>query len=102
MNPKHLSSVIALCAAAFALPASSALAQQTTPGQPTTAKNVIFFVGDGMGVSTVTATRIYSVGVSGKLAVDQFPYVGLSRTYSSDTITADSAPTMTAMMTGVN
>ena len=28
------------------------------------ARNVIFFVGDGMGVSTVTATRVYSVGVA--------------------------------------
>lgn len=66
------------------------------------ARNVIFFVGDGMGVSTVTATRIFSVGVAGQLAVDQFPYTALSKTYSEDSITADSAPTMTAMMTGVN
>lgn len=34
------------------------------------ARNVIFFVGDGMGVSTVTATRVYSVGVAGDLVVD--------------------------------
>ena len=66
------------------------------------AKNVILFIGDGMGVSTVTATRVYSVGVSGQLVVDQFPYTALSRTYSSDSITPDSAPTMTAMMTGSN
>ena len=66
------------------------------------ARNVIFFVGDGMGVSTVTATRIYSVGLDGQLVVDQFPYTALSRTYSADAITPDSAPTMTAMMTGVN
>jgi alkaline phosphatase len=66
------------------------------------AKNVILFIGDGMGVSTVTATRVYSVGVAGELVVDQFPYTALSRTYSSDSITPDSAPTMTAMMTGKN
>ena len=66
------------------------------------AKNVILFIGDGMGVSTVTATRVYSVGVAGQLVVDQFPYTALSRTYSSDSITPDSAPTMTAMMTGSN
>jgi alkaline phosphatase len=69
---------------------------------PRRARNVIFFVGDGMGVSTVTATRIYSVGVDGQLVVDQFPYTALSRTYSADALTPDSAPTMTAMMTGVN
>lgn len=66
------------------------------------ARNVIFFVGDGMGVSTVTATRIFAVGVGGQLAVDRFPYTALSKTYSEDSITADSAPTMSAMMTGVN
>jgi alkaline phosphatase len=66
------------------------------------AKNVILFIGDGMGVSTITATRVYSVGVAGQLVVDQFPYTALSRTYSSDSITPDSAPTMTAMMTGYN
>lgn len=66
------------------------------------AKNVIFFVGDGMGVSTVTAARVYSVGVGGQLVVDQMPYTALSKTYSEDSITPDSAPTMSAMMTGVN
>ncbi len=71
-------------------------------GRRRRAKNVIFFVGDGMGVSTVTATRVFSVGVAGQLVLDQFPYTALSKTYSSDSITPDSAPTMSAMMTGVN
>ena len=31
------------------------------------ARNVIFFIGDGMGVSTVTAARVFSVGVDGQL-----------------------------------
>ena len=43
------------------------------------AKNVILFIGDGMGVSTVTATRVYSVGVSGELVIDQF---ALHRTFA--------------------
>ena len=66
------------------------------------AKNVIFFVGDGMGVSTVTATRIFSVGVDGELVVDQMPFVALSRTSTTDHITPDSAGTMTSMMSGEN
>lgn len=66
------------------------------------ARNVIFFIGDGMGVSTVTATRVFSVGVDGQLVLDQFPNTALSRTYSADSITPDSAPTMSAMMTGIN
>lgn len=69
-------------------------------GQLPEARNVIFFVGDGMGVSTVTATRIYAVGVDGQLAIDQFPFTALSRTYAADYITPDSADTMTSMMTG--
>lgn len=66
------------------------------------AKNVILFIGDGMGVSTIAATRVFSVGVAGELVVDKFPYTALSRTYSGDSITPDSAPTMSAMMTGIN
>lgn len=66
------------------------------------AKNVIFFVGDGMGVSTITATRIFSVGIDGKLAIDSMPFTALSKTYTTDKITPDSAGTMTAMMSGVN
>lgn len=42
------------------------------------ARNVIFFIGDGMGVSTITAARVFSVGVAGQLVVDQFPYTALS------------------------
>ncbi len=64
--------------------------------------NVILFVGDGMGVSTVTSTRIATVGVDGQLALDRMPYTAVSRTASADYITPDSAATMSAMMTGVN
>ncbi len=70
------------------------------------AKNVILFVGDGMGVSTVTAARILEGQMAGKpgeenrLSFETLPYVALSKTYSWDQQTADSAPTMSAMMTG--
>ncbi len=71
------------------------------------AKNVILFVGDGMGVSTVTAARILEGqkrGESGEenlLSFERLPYVALSKTYSVNQQTADSAPTMTAIITGV-
>jgi alkaline phosphatase len=70
------------------------------------AKNVILFVGDGMGVSTVTAARILDgqmkgfTGEENRLAFESFPYLALSKTYSWDQQTSDSAPTMTAMVTG--
>ncbi|MBP8901946.1 MAG: alkaline phosphatase, partial [Thiobacillaceae bacterium] len=71
------------------------------------AKNVILFVGDGMGVSTVTAARILDGQMQGKdgeknvLAMEKLPYLALSKTYSANQQTSDSAPTMTAMVTGV-
>lgn len=70
------------------------------------AKNVILFVGDGMGVSTVTAARILEgqragkTGEENRLFFETFPYLGLSKTYTWDQQTSDSAPTMTAMVTG--
>lgn len=41
------------------------------------AKNVIIFIGDGMGPNTVTAARIHGVGESGYLAFERFPYTGV-------------------------
>lgn len=97
MHTRTTSTALGLSAALLALSVGAEAAPQN--GR---AKNVIFFVGDGMGVSTVTATRVFSVGVDGQLTVDQFPYTALSKTYSADTITPDSAPTMSAMISGVN
>jgi alkaline phosphatase len=65
------------------------------------AKNVIFFLGDGMGPVTTTATRIKYVGESGSLAMDKLPYTARIKTYSKDGQTTDSAPSMAAYMTGV-
>ncbi len=71
------------------------------------AKNVILFVGDGMGVSTLTAARILEgqrAGGNGEenlLSFEQFPYTALVKTYNVDAQTPDSAGTMTAMVSGV-
>lgn len=71
------------------------------------AKNVILFIGDGMGVSTITASRIFDGqqkgghGEENSLTFEKLPYLALSKTYSVDQQTPDSAPTMTAMVTGV-
>jgi alkaline phosphatase len=54
---------------------------QPIPGK---AKNVILFVGDGMGVSTVSAARILQGQLKGEsgeensLSFERFPYVSLS------------------------
>lgn len=71
------------------------------------ARNVILFVGDGMGISTVTAARILEGQLRGQsgeenlLAFETLPYVALLKTYSVNQQVAESASTMTAMMTGV-
>lgn len=71
------------------------------------AKNVILFVGDGMGVSTITAARILDgqrkgqPGEENKLSFENFPHLSLVKTYSVNQQTSDSAPTMTAIITGV-
>ncbi|MDQ6786812.1 MAG: alkaline phosphatase [Acidobacteriota bacterium] len=71
------------------------------------AKNVILFLGDGMGISTVTAARILEgqmrgeSGEENRLSFEQFPFVALSKTYSANQQTSDSAPTMSAIMTGI-
>ncbi|XP_006171232.1 intestinal-type alkaline phosphatase [Tupaia chinensis] len=73
----------------------------------TRAKNLILFLGDGMGVPTVTATRILKAQLKGKLgpetplAMDLFPYVALSKTYNVDRQVPDSAGTATAYLCGV-
>lgn len=71
------------------------------------ARNVILFVGDGMDVTTVTAARIFdgqSRGEPGEenvLSFERFPHLALSKTYTTNAQTSDSAGTMSAMVTGV-
>jgi alkaline phosphatase len=71
------------------------------------AKNVILFIGDGMGVSTLTASRILEgqmrgeSGEENRLSFEEFPYSALSKTYSANQQTSDSAPTMSAIITGI-
>ena len=64
-------------------------------------KNVIFLLGDGYGMVPMTAARIYAVGESGDLAIDTFPETAFVKTYSNDAQVTDSAPSMSAYMTGV-
>lgn len=70
------------------------------------AKNVILFIGDGMGISTLTAARIYTGQKLGKLgeehvlAMETLPHSALIKTYNTNLQVADSAGTATAMLTG--
>lgn len=71
------------------------------------AKNVVLFIGDGMGVSTITAARILDgqmrgmrYGEENDLSFEKFPYLAHSKTYQANQQTPDSAPTMTSIVTG--
>uniref|UniRef100_A0A1S4H681 Alkaline phosphatase n=1 Tax=Anopheles gambiae TaxID=7165 RepID=A0A1S4H681_ANOGA len=65
------------------------------------AKNVIMFLGDGMSISTVAMARVYAGGEEKPLSFEEFPFVGMSKTYCVNYQVADSACTATAYLTGV-
>lgn len=71
------------------------------------AKNVIFFLGDGMSIPTLAASRMYlgqmhgHTGEETQLSFEEFPDVGLVKTYCVDKQVADSACSATAYLTGV-
>lgn len=44
------------------------------------AKNMILFLGDGMSVPTLAASRVYMGGEKKSLSFEQFPYVAMSKT----------------------
>lgn len=68
------------------------------------AKNIIFFLGDAMSMSTVAAGRILKGQLKGDsiepLVFEYFPNVAFSKTYSVDRQVADSASTATAYLCG--
>ncbi len=76
------------------------------PRTGTHARNVILFIGDGMGISTITAARILEgqrrgeSGEDNRLSFEEFPYSALVRTFSANQQVSDSAPTATALVTG--
>lgn len=69
------------------------------------AKNIIYFIGDGMGIAHRTAARIVAKGVAqGKavapLAMDTLPNTALVMTGSLNSIVTDSAPGAACYSTG--
>ncbi|MBC8139115.1 MAG: alkaline phosphatase [Fibrella sp.] len=69
------------------------------------ARNVVIFIGDGMGIAHRTAARIMLQGVSqgksnGSLAMDTFPGTALVTTSSLNSIVTDSSPGAGCYSTG--
>lgn len=59
-------------------------------------KNIILFIGDGMGLSQVTAAQT----VKGALTLDHFKSIGLCTTHAANSLVTDSAAAGTALATG--
>jgi len=82
-------------------PPTAVESSQRPNSTPSRAKNAILFLGDGMGISTVTAARILEGqlrGESGEENQHRFPDVALIKVYNSNQQTPDSAGTMTAIV----
>jgi len=86
--------------AAALLATLSGCASVQPPASTAQAKNIIFFLGDGMGLNTLTAARIYAVGEDGELTLDTLPESAFVKTFSRDGQVTDSAASMSAYMTG--
>jgi len=80
---------VAVWLAILALGQTSALGAQP--------RNVIFFIGDGMGPEQVKAATYY---LGGPLSFESLPYQGWLTTYSANSSVTDSAAAATAMATG--
>ncbi|NWF82339.1 MAG: alkaline phosphatase [Bryobacteraceae bacterium] len=65
------------------------------------AKNVIIFLADAAGLSTLNAASIHGHGDAQKLFVQSWPHVALSDTSTAGNWVSDSAAGMTAIVTGV-
>jgi alkaline phosphatase len=75
------------------LAASSLFAQQR-------AKNIILFLGDAGGLSTLNAASIHGYKEPRSLYIQRMPHIGLSETSSTSSWVTDSAAGMTAIVTG--
>jgi alkaline phosphatase len=64
------------------------------PKQP---KNIVLLIGDGMGISQITAGMVANGNI---LQLERFSYVGFSKTFSADNIVTDSGAGATALSIG--
>ena len=95
-----------LAALLFAAAVPAFAEEAPAPAEPR-AKNVILFIGDGMGISTITAARIYEAqkrgetGEENTLSFERFPNLAMVKTYNTNAQVPDSAGTATAMHSGL-
>lgn len=89
----------------FVLPALSCSGKWARPpvhpAPAGAARNVILFIGDGMGFAQVEAAGMFATGRPGTLSFEAFPFRGSVRTGNAVGEVTDSAAAATAMATGV-
>jgi len=63
-------------------------------------ENIIFLIGDGMGLTQIASARIKNYGGDGKLNIERMPVTGLINTHSAKELITDSGAAGTALATG--
>lgn len=79
-------------------PDSSDLMPHVRTNRP---RNVILFIGDGMGFNHVSLTRTVAVGPDGRLHMERMPVTGIMRTHSANRLVTDSGAAATALACGI-
>lgn len=79
----------------------TSVAQAGAPAEQPRARNVILFLADAAGVSTLHAASVMAYGEPLRLHIQQWPNLGLSETSPVDNFVSDSANGMSSIMTGV-
>jgi alkaline phosphatase len=80
--------------------------------RPQKARNIVLLVGDGMGVATVSAARIFAAqypddatprrtGEENVLSFETLPHLALVKTYNTNAQVSDSAGTASSINTGI-
>ena len=110
IDPRHptprrtstrLFAALLACATAFtAAPALAKTKPAAAKTEPARARNVILFLGDAGGLSTLNAAGILAHDKPQSLFIQSMPHIALSDTSSADRWVSDSAAGMTAIMTG--
>jgi alkaline phosphatase len=96
MTTRTSVAILSFCAAL----AASVVDPSAQPAGGRTARNVILFLGDGTGLSTLHAASVHGHGDAQKLYIQRMPHLALSETSSASRWVTDSAAGMTAIVTG--
>ena len=81
----------------YATPNPYEIVSVQEPSQDNEVKNVIIMIGDGMGLEQVSCAWVVN---HGKLNIDNFTSIGLSRTYCTNELITDSGAGGTALAAG--